>query len=608
MTTAVVTDLVALTIDGKAVAVPKGTLILDAAKRLGIEIPIFCSHPKLDPVAVCRMCLIEVEKLPKLQPACAIPVAEGMVVHTNTPVVEEFRKGVLELLLINHPLDCPICDKGGECPLQDHTYQYGPPASRYTFPKVHFDKAVPLSDKIVLDRERCILCWRCTRFTDEISGEKELALLQRGTQTIIGTFNGQPAQSEFQGNWTEICPVGALTSRQYRFVSRPWDLDRTPSVCPACPMGCNIQIDTRHNQVVRFQSREHPEIDDGWLCDMGRYSHWRFNDADRFAYPLVRRDGALERVHYAEALDAAAELLKGVEPGTLAGWASPGSTNEDLYCFQRLVRDVLQSPHLEHGVGDVVDPTPDDHTLSIAALEECSHIVIFGEALAAAPVLKLRVLKAMRKHGAVRLDVAPGEADRVLEQVPHDARGVAVISTEATKRSARALAGLLATRVTRGKVFRLAIPRGPNGRGAIALGLLPTHAPGYRVLAPPGKPLAEWARMQVLLWYNASPLDFGQPAAASLATIPTIVAVAYRPDGMTDQARVILPARSFAEKEGTFTNMEGRVQRVRRALEVGLGIREDWWVFAELARRLGADWGYRTLQGVSDDAARVVTG
>jgi NADH-quinone oxidoreductase subunit G len=603
MSMAVATDLVTLTIDGQEVKAAKGTLILDAAKQLGIDIPIFCSHPKLDPVAVCRMCLIQVEKMPKLQPACAIPVAEGMVVHTDTPVVEEFRKGVLELLLINHPLDCPICDKGGECPLQDHTYRYGPPASRFTFQKVHFDKAVPLSDKIVLDRERCILCWRCTRFTDEISGEKELALIQRGVHTLIGTFNDQPAQSEFQGNWTEICPVGALTARQYRFVSRPWDLDRTPSVCPGCPMGCNIHVDTRHNKVVRFQSREQPEIDDGWLCDMGRYSHWRFNDETRIVYPLVRRNGRLERVLYREALDRAAALLRNGAPTSLAGWSAPSATNEELYLFQRLLREVLKSPHLDHGAGDARDPAPDDYGLSIAGIEACSHVVVLGDALAAAPVLKLRLHKAERKRATLRLEGSPDSAEALARQIPDNARQVGVISTEGDKRAAIALVHALSQR-TKGPVLRLAVPRGPNGRGALQLGILPTHGPGYRPLAQPGRGLAEWGSIQTLFWYNPSPIDHGSPDPNALARIPTVVAMAFRPDAVTERAQVVLPARSFAEKDGTFTNMEGRAQRIRPALDVGMAVREDWWVFAELARCLGASWGYAASAAVSEEAAR----
>ena len=222
---------VALTIDGRAVHVPRGTLVLDAATTAGIHIPIYCAHPKMDPVAVCRMCLINIEKTPKLQPACATLVADGMVVSTQNPVVDKAREGVLEFLLMNHPLDCPVCDRGGECDLQDFAFRYGPGTSRFPITeKVHFDKAVALSDRIELDQERCILCWRCVRYYDEITGEKELVLQERGVQTLIATFDGQPLTSAFQGNLPEICPVGALTHRQYRFKARPWDLVRTSSV------------------------------------------------------------------------------------------------------------------------------------------------------------------------------------------------------------------------------------------------------------------------------------------------------------------------------------------------------------------------------------------
>jgi len=387
------TDQVTLAVNGQSVTVPKGTLILDAAKKIGIDIPIFCSHPKMAPVAVCRMCLVEVEKMPKLQPACAVYVADGMVVKTTTDQVNKYQKGVLEFLLINHPLDCPICDKGGECPLQDQTYQYGPGASRYQFDKAHFDKAVPLSDKIVLDRERCILCWRCTRFSEEISGERELALIQRGVHTIIGTFNDEPAESAYQGNWTEICPVGALTSRQYRFISRPWDLDRTPSVCPGCSMGCNIQIDARNNKIGRFQSRENAAVDDSWLCDFGRYSFPNFQRQSQ-ERPRIRRDGRLEEVTYDEAIAFTVDGLKRAG-GQAAGWASPADTNEELLLYRRLFREVLQSPHLDHRSTVVADAEPDDMTLPIADIEGCDHVVVLGgqEVIDAAPVLHLRLFK-----------------------------------------------------------------------------------------------------------------------------------------------------------------------------------------------------------------------
>src|SRR3989475_4755011 len=313
---------VTLTIDGKAFSVPKGTTIYHAAAQAGIEIPIFCYHDRMPPLGACRMCLVKVDKMPKLQTSCTLEAAEGMGVSTTTPDVRAGQEAILEFLLINHPLDCPICDKGGECPLQDQTYQYGPGASRFDFPKAHFDKAVPLSDKILLDRERCILCWRCTRFSEEISGEREVALIQRGVHTIIGTFNDEPAQSNYQGNWTEICPVGALTSRQYRFISRPWDLDRTPSVCPGCSMGCNIQIDARSNKIGRFQSRENVAVDDSWLCDYGRFSFPNFQRQSQ-ERPRIRRDGRLEEVTYDEAIAFTVDGLKRAG-GQAAGRAAPG--------------------------------------------------------------------------------------------------------------------------------------------------------------------------------------------------------------------------------------------------------------------------------------------
>src|SRR5437773_10318703 len=323
------TETVSIVVDGREVTARKGEMIIAAAERAGVYIPRFCYHPRMRPVGMCRMCLVDV-KGPRgyaLQPACFIPVAEGQEVVTDSESVKKAQDGVLELLLVNHPLDCPVCDKGGECPLQDQTFQYGPGASRFEFPKAHFDKGVPLSDKIVLDRERCILCWRCTRFSEEISGERELALIQRGVHTIIGTFNDEPAQSNYQGNWTEICPVGALTARQYRFISRPWDLDRTPSVCPGCSMGCNIQLDARNNRIGRFQSREHAAVDDSWLCDFGRYSFPSFSRQSQ-ERPRIRRGGRLEDVSYEEAIAFTVDGLKRAG-GQAAGWASPADTNEE---------------------------------------------------------------------------------------------------------------------------------------------------------------------------------------------------------------------------------------------------------------------------------------
>jgi len=604
---AVQTDQVTLTVNGQSVTVPKGTLILDAAKKIGIDIPIFCSHPKMAPVAVCRMCLVEVEKMPKLQPACAVYVTEGMAVKTTTEQVNKYQKGVLEFLLINHPLDCPICDKGGECPLQDQTFQYGPGASRYDFAKAHFDKSVPLSDRIVLDRERCILCWRCTRFSEEISGERELALIQRGTNTIIGTFNDEPAQSNYQGNWTEICPVGALTARQYRFVSRPWDLDRTASICPKCSMGCNIQIDARSNRIGRFQSRENLAVDDSWLCDIGRYSFPNFQRKAQ-ERPRVRRNGSLEEVSFDEAIAFTAAALKQAA-GQVAGWASPADTNEELFLFRRLFRDVLKSPHLDHRSSAVADAEPDDFTLPIADIERCDHVVVLGdqEVIDAAPVLHLRLFKSQR-NGVKVLKVGAADGKRALDDIPAEAQAVGILATEANKKAAVDLQARLGKKI-KGSVRRLLVTVGPNGRGAKDLGILPHLGPGYATLnGQSGKGRVVWpsAGLEALYIHESSPLHSFTPSDAEsmwLPSLPLVVFQRFSPSPLDDLAHVIIPGHAFTEKSGTVTNMEGRVQRIRKAIDAE-SVWEDWRVMQEIANRLGASWTYDSVDGITTDLIR----
>ncbi|OLD49914.1 MAG: hypothetical protein AUI83_11880, partial [Armatimonadetes bacterium 13_1_40CM_3_65_7] len=544
---------------------------------------------------------------PKLQPACAVYVADGMVVKTTTDQVTKYQKGVLEFLLINHPLDCPICDKGGECPLQDQTYQYGPGASRYQFDKAHFDKAVPLSDKIVLDRERCILCWRCTRFSEEISGERELALIQRGVHTIIGTFNDEPAQSAYQGNWTEICPVGALTSRQYRFISRPWDLDRTPSVCPGCSMGCNIQIDARNNKIGRFQSRENAAVDDSWLCDFGRYGFPNFQRESQ-ERPRIRRDSRLEEVTYDEAIAFTVDGLQRAG-GQAAGWASPADTNEELILFRRLFRDVLRSPHLDHRSAVLVDAEPDDMTLSIADIERLDHVVVLGgqDVIDAAPVLHLRLFKSQRK-GVNVLKVGASEVAEAVAGVRPDCTAVGILATEANKAAAVELQNKLQRKI-KGSVRRLLVTTGPNGRGAKDLGILPHLGPGYTALnGQAGTGRTEWpgAGLRALYIHESSPLHGCVPSDAEsmwLPTLPLLVFHRFKPSPLDEMAHVVLPGHAFTEKDGTVTNMEGRVQRIARGLDADW-VLEDWRVLQEIANGLGASWTYDTVSDITAELVR----
>src|SRR5436190_2542857 len=297
-------------IDGQEVSAPEGSMLVDAAKYGDVEIPVFCYEPKLgQPVGACRMCLVEVEGIPKLQTACSTPVKDGMVIHTQTERVREAQQAVVEFLLVNHPLDCPVCDKGGECPLQDITFGWGAGRSRFIEPKRHFVKPLELSPTIAIDRERCILCYRCVRFSQEISEDYQLILLERGAHSYVATFDGHPYVAPFSGNIIELCPVGALTSRPYRFRARPWEIEDAGSVCTLCPAQCNTTLTVRDERVQRVLARDHPHVDDGWLCDKGRFAYQSFHVDERITEPLVRDGGQLRAVAWERALGEAAAAL-----------------------------------------------------------------------------------------------------------------------------------------------------------------------------------------------------------------------------------------------------------------------------------------------------------
>ena len=598
---------VAVTIDGRALRVPRGTLVLDAATEAGVHIPIYCAHPKMDPVAVCRMCLVQVEKMPKLQPACATVVADGMVVNTQSaPVVKE-REGVLEFLLLNHPLDCPVCDRGGECDLQDFTVRYGPSSSRFPITeKVHFNKALPLSDRIELDQERCILCWRCTRFYEEITGEKELVLQQRGVHTMVATFNGQPLQSEFQGNLPEVCPVGALTHVKYRFTARPWDLQRTKSVCPGCSYGCNVNVDSRDFEVKRFASRDNPLVDDMWLCDEGRYSFPRWNSTDRIRQPLVRgsrEDRAGTVVTTEAAVAAAAAQLGGVKErlgaGAIGVIGSPESTNEELWLLQRLAREVLGTSHIDHQLESFPGLDPAEHSLGIAEIEQCRAVVVLGpEPERFAPVLTLRLFKAETKKGVAVHRLDGGARGAAAVNAAGGGEGLVGVIADETGRSAAA-AVYRALAATGATVKRLTITRGVNGRGAKDLGLLPGLLPGYRAAKPAGRSGREIlvgaseGSIAALVLINAAALGAaGEDAELlrrALARAEVVVALESVPSPVSELATVLIPGHTLMEKLGTVTNCEGRVQRIRAALPPATATPAETRVLGMLAAALGAE-------------------
>src|SRR5205807_5078493 len=400
-----------LTIDGHKISVPAGTLSVEAAKTVGIEIPVFCYHHKLDPVGACRLCLVDFTPgPPRPQTACTTPVSEGMVVRTQSAMAVAARADILEFELANHPLDCPVCDKGGECPLQDFTFRHGYPTSRIDGPRLHFKKPIPLSDKIALDRERCVLCYRCTRYYDEVAWEQELTTNQRGVQSYIATQFDQPLQSVFSGNIVDLCPVGALTSRVWRFEARPWDMDHTASVCSRCAVGCSVTLWQRRNQLVRVTSHENDEIDEGWICDRGRFEYTEVNHRDRVRVPRVGgRDTTWD-----SALEA---LIDGVRGERLGVSLRQDVTNEELFLLTRLLAGPWKGARvaLERRTGL---PAPPAETMRIRDLDGCRAIVVVASDTADdVPVVNLRVKKAVKKLGAKLVIVNPADVD--LDRWPH---------------------------------------------------------------------------------------------------------------------------------------------------------------------------------------------
>jgi NADH-quinone oxidoreductase subunit G len=399
-------NTITFTIDGVEVQAPENMMLVDAAKLGDVEIPVFCYEPKLgNPVGACRMCLVEIEGIPKLQTGCSTPVKDGMAVYTQTERVKTAQQAVVEFLLINHPLDCPVCDKGGECPLQDITFGWGGGISRFIEPKRHFVKPLELSPLIAIDRERCILCYRCVRFSQEVAEDYQLVLLERGAHSYVSTFDGHPYVAPFSGNIVELCPVGALTSRAYRFRARPWDIEGSGSVCTFCPAQCNVTVTVRDERALRVLARDNVEVDDGWLCDKGRFAYQSIHVSERITEPLLRDGGELRPVPWERALsEAAARLARaGTATGAIAGG---GATSEEGFLLSRLMREALHSPHLDSRRGGSL-PLGLQRGLGQPQLQARVSDLEFADAvlvLAAdpvndAPILDLRLRKGIRRRG-----------------------------------------------------------------------------------------------------------------------------------------------------------------------------------------------------------------
>ena len=605
MTTTPPADTVNLTINGQQLTAPKGMLLVEAAKLIGLDIPIFCYEPRLKPVGACRMCLVQIEKLPRLQTACTTPVGADMVVHTDTPEVIAAQNGVLELLLANHPLDCPICDKGGECPLQDNTFRYGPGASRFTEEKRHKEKAFPLGSRIVLDRERCIMCYRCVRFHQEIPGDEALAAVQRGADSEIATLDGEPYESIFAGNTIELCPVGALTSRQYRFKARPWDLVRTPSICSGCAVGCNIDVHSRTETVLRLVSRANPHVDGGWLCDRGRFETVPTPQNCRPARPLVRRDGSLVEVTWSEALARAAELL-GTGGGVLA---SSALSNEALWLLQRMSQRLpaaLWPPAMLRAAWPVEG--------KIEHLAGCKSIVLVGlDAWNDLPILALWIRKAVQ--AGARL-VVLGDRNGLWRSTAGWFRGDPLASADvlASTIASGTIAGEPPSGTTPAEFAALAdalrsgspaavlahpslVARGRTQLEALAKALgatgetglvgapgLGANARGAQDLAPD---VARGDADQVLTSKALLAIGDEQWSELGAGSFARLILATSQPLHDDPRVDVLLPMAHAYERQGSITNLEGRIQRQEGGASPPTHARADWGVLGAIAQQLG---------------------
>src|SRR3990172_8376122 len=391
--------LVTLTVDDRSVSVPAGTGLVEAAASAGIEIPVFCYEPRLGPpVGACRMCLVEIEGMPKLQAGCTLTAQDGMVVRTaaTSAKAAEGQESTLEFILVNHPLDCPVCDKGGECPLQDLTFRYGPGSTRMSFSKPPFDKPIPVSPLIALDRERCILCYRCTRFSEDVAEDGLLITRNRGAHSEIATFEDEPYRSPFSGNVVELCPVGALTSTLYRFDARPWDIQEVPTVCTGCAVGCNVTATIREGKVKRILSRNHPEIDRGWLCDKGRFTYPHLRAEDRITTPLRRGPKGLAEATWDEALDEVETLLREGR-GSIVTALSGSETMEHACALGQLLRVGLDAHSAV--LPEATSGALDAFRLPLSAIGEAEIVVVVGDdpVTERAPIVDLWIKEARRK-------------------------------------------------------------------------------------------------------------------------------------------------------------------------------------------------------------------
>ena len=608
----VTTQTVNVTVDGVTVEVPAGTLIIRVAEMLGTAVPRFCDHPLLDPVAACRACLVEIEGQGKPQPACAIPVAEGMVVKTQhtSEIAKLAQAGVMEFLLINHPLDCPICDKGGECPLQNQAMTAGRAETRFEGTKRTFPKPINVSAQVLLDRERCVSCARCTRFADEIAGDPFLTLQARGAQQQVGTSEDQPFDSYFSGNTIQICPVGALTSAKYRFRSRPFDLISAPTACEHCASGCALRTDIRRGQVMRRLAWDAPEVNEEWNCDKGRFA-FPYTNEGRLTTPLVRdEDGNLVAASWPEAIRAAAKGLKkaGSSTAVLTGGRL---TVEDAKAYSSFAREVIGTKDVDfraRAVSDEETAFLANHVansglgVTYGDLESASTVLLVSfEPEDESPIVFLRLRKAalkrqtkviavapfvsagLAKVKAKLLTAGPREEVSVLQNAKADLDNQSIILVG--ERAAQTPGLLTAVvKLASDTGAKLAwVPRRAGDRGAVDAGLLPIGGRNTSaILNETGK------SVKALVIAGVSPDDVDGDLVSAIDRADFVVSLETRHTDVTANADVVLPVCVVTEKRGTFRNWEGRDRTFNAVVEVP-GLLSDAQVLNEIAEQFGKE-------------------
>jgi NADH-quinone oxidoreductase subunit G len=593
-------------LNGRRVSAPAGTMLVDAAYAHGVEVPIFCYEPRLGAaIGACRMCLVEIEGMRGLQTACSTPVQPDMVVRTNSAVAADGQDGVLEFLLENHPLDCPVCDKGGECPLQDRTFRFGPGRTRFVEAKRHFPKPLDLSSLIALDRERCISCYRCVRFSQDVAEDGALVMEQRGAVGEIATLTGDQYQGRFTGNVIDICPVGALTSIPYRFVARPWDVTNTPSVCGHDATGTNIELTLREGHVARVTARPEPNyaVEEGWLSDLSRFAYTGNTAGGRLSAPIIRDQGRAKETSLEDAVDAAALVLgRGGRIGILVG---PTATVEEGFIAQELARTALGGARIQRlGIpGDGLEAIRAQPAAQLGDLDGAGLIVIVGgDPANQQAIVELRVRKARRRgarvftvgprpHALETLDTAvrsePGRLAAALTalELPGAERPI-VLWDEVDLAAEPDAAGALAQLVGARSASQIELGADVNGAGLRALGLGATE-----VLEA-----AAAGEIDCLLSVHADPLEGpgGGAWTEALGRVPARIAIASFASALTDGSTVVLPAATHYETDGVYVAMTGRAQRLRPGAATPEGVAPGWELLIALAHRLGAPPPYRS--------------